>query len=255
MARIGQERSLESVWWAARHAPKKRAAILFAIENQGELMGHDIAEALHYSFQLFGRWEGITAISTAAAAIFTAAMAYLTRKAIIEGQSQRKDTNDHFQLTREQDKRHHEDSFRPILVLVQTDISNAVNRGDIIKPNPIDINKGYVTIKCVVRNIGMGPSLRVRLHLRSDGRAGFGPTRELAPIAAGGEYGDSKDHLEIIAYYGDSFNRADLANVRNGLWILVLEYEDIFGNTFHTFHHKDQSKPWSIVDREPAPDS
>lgn len=218
-------------------------------------MGHDVWEALRYCFHCLGRWEGITAISTAAAAIFTAVMAYLTRKAINEGQGQRKDTNDHFQTTRAQDKRHHEDSYRPLLVLAQTDISEAVNRSGTVTPQTSDSKKGYVVIKCLIRNIGMGPALNVRLQLRSDGRTGFGPTREFAPLAAGSEYGDSKNHLEILAYYRDGFNSSDLANVDKGLWVLVLEYEDIFGNPFHTIHRKDQSQPWSSVGRGLAPDT
>ncbi|WP_139351692.1 hypothetical protein [Rhodanobacter sp. C06] len=218
-------------------------------------MGHDIWVTICNLFHSFGRWEGITAISTAAAAIFTAVMAYLTRKAIKEGQGQRKDTNDHFAATRAQDKQHHEDSFRPLLVLAQTDIADTVNRDGTIRVLANDSKSGLVVIKCVIRNIGMGPALNVRLHLRSDGRTGFGPTRELAPIAGGGEYGDSKERLEILAYYHDGFNNTDLANAGRGLWILVLEYEDIFGNSFHTLHCKDRSQPWARAGRGRAPDT
>jgi len=36
--------------------------------------------------------------------------------------------------------------------------------------------------------------------------------------------------------------------------LLVLEYEDVFGNTFHTIHSKHLGEPWTRVGRGPAPD-
>lgn len=209
--------------------------------------------ALRTAWHLLGRWDGITAISTAAAAIFTARMAWLTRKAIIEGQGQRKDTNDHFEATRDQDKRHHEDSFRPLLVLSQTDPMATIERERTVQAFPIDSNHGAVVIKCNIRNIGTGPALNVRMHAWSDGRTGFGPTRELAPIAAGGEYGDSKEQLDIPVYYHLAFNSADLTNIPNGLWMLVLEYDDIFGNSFQTIHSKNRLQPWARAERIHVP--
>lgn len=214
-----------------------------------------IFEVLRAAWHALGRWDGITAISTAAAAIFTAVMAYLTRKAINEGQGQRRDTNLHFEATRDQDKRHHEDAFRPLLVLAQTDPTDAVNREDTVKTFTVDSEHGSVVIRCLIRNIGTGPALDVRLHLRSDGRTGFGPSREFTPVAAGGEYGDSKDQIDILAYYEKGFNSTDLVNAGKGLWILVLEYKDIFGNSFHTLHCKDRLQPWARAGRGPAPDT
>lgn len=218
-------------------------------------MGQHIYETLRSWWHFLGRWDGITAISTAAAAIFTARMAYLTRKAIKEGQGQRKDTNEHFEATRAQDKRHHEDSFRPLLMLAQTDPTHTIERGRTVEVFDIDANHGTVVVKCVVRNIGVGSALNIRLHLRVDGRTGFGPSRELSPIAVGDQYGDSKEQIDLLAYYRAGFNNVDLMNTCNGLWILALEYEDIFGNSFHTIHCKDRLQPWARAGRGPAPDT
>jgi hypothetical protein len=186
-------------------------------------------------------------------AIFTAVMAWYTRKAIKDGQAQRQDTNNHFDLTRKQDKQHHEDSFRPLLVLTPSDPADAFLRKDIV----FSYGNGSVPVvfvHCMLRNIGAGPALNVRLSVRGDKRKGFGPSRELAPIAANGEFMDGEKRIEVPVIYNHGFNASDFNNLPNGLWLLVLEYQDVFGNTFHTIHSKDLGEPWTRVDRGPAPD-
>ena len=212
-----------------------------------------IFETLKTVWRAVGRWDGITAISTASAAIFTAIMAWFTRKAIKDGQVQRDETNAHYLASREQDKRHHEDSFRPLLVLMQTDPTDALKRERTVLAFPIDSSRGALVVKCNVKNIGTGPALNVHMHVWCDGGTGFGPTRELTPIASGSEYGDSKEQIDVIAYYHQGFNNADLTNLADGLWMIVLEYDDIFGNTFHTIHGKNVQVPWTRACRGPAP--
>lgn len=199
-------------------------------------------------------WEAITAIGTAAAAVFTAIMAWFTRKAIRDGQGQRQEANDHFSKTREQDKRHHEDTFRPLVVLTPSNPSDAIDRQDILSSIPHSA-LGYVLIQCAVNNIGVGPALNIRLHVRCDRRMGFGPSRELVPLAADGSFNDGRGRIEIPVIYKADFNSADLKNLPSGLWLLVLEYEDVFGNTFHTLHSKHFGEPWTYVGRGKAPDT
>lgn len=198
--------------------------------------------------------DEITAISTAAAAVFTAVMALLTRRAIKEGQGQRKETNDHFALTRSQDKQHHEDAFRPLLVLTASSASETYERGELLDIHMPQGNLSAVFVNCVLRNIGSGPGLNVRLSVRSDRRTGFGPSRELSPIAANGAISDEGSRIEVIVIHSDGFNAQDVRNLPNGLWLLVLEYEDVFGNTFHTIHSKHSGEPWTRVGRGRAPD-
>jgi hypothetical protein len=199
-------------------------------------------------------WDAITAISTAAAAVFTAVMAWFTRKAIREGQGQRQEANDHFAKTREQDKHHHENGFRPLLVLTPSRPGDAVDRKEILsvyRYPTLDV----VCIKCAVCNIGPGPALNVHIHVRGDRRTGFGPSRELVPIAPDSSFPSDGAQIEMAVAYTPAYNNADLNNLPNGLWLLVLEYEDVFGNTFHTIHSRDLQEPWTRVGRGPAPDT
>lgn len=195
-------------------------------------------------------WDAITAISTAAAAAFTAVMAWFTRKAILEGQGQRQEANDHFVKTREQDKHHHEDGFRPLLVLGPGDGSDSIDRQNMLTVMPSGFG---LFADCVVRNIGAGPALNIRLSVRGEGREGFGPDSELSPLAAGDTFKGHDGHIKIGPIYTDAINRADMQNLPNGLWLLVLEYEDIFGNPFYTMHTKERGKPWTSVGRGKPP--
>ena len=197
-------------------------------------------------------WDAITAISTAAAAGFTAVMAWFTRKAILEGQEQRREANDHFAKTREQDKHHHEDGFRPLLVLGPAGDKEAIDRQNILITRPVDLG---LLVTCVLRNIGAGPAINIRLSVRGEGRKGFGPSCELAPLAAGDTFDGQNGRISIDAIFSDDFNPTDLRNLPNGLWILVLEYEDVFGNPFYTVHRKERGQPWTSVGRGEPPDT
>lgn len=172
--------------------------------------------------------------------------------AIKEGQSQRQETNSHFALTRDQDKQHYEDSFRPLLVLTPSRPSDAFDRKAIVETT-YGPSVPAVFVNCTLGNIGSGSALNVHLSVRGERRTGFGPTRELAPIAASGKFTDGA-RIEMPVIYASGFNLQDLNNLPNGLWLLVLEYQDVFGNTFHTIHSKHLGEPWTRVGRGPAPD-
>lgn len=197
-------------------------------------------------------WDEVTAVSTAGAAVFTAVMAWFTRKAIKEGQGQRQEANDHYGKTQGQDKQHHEDTFRPLLVLSPNSDVDAGDRQAFVGAHAFF---DLLIVDCVVRNIGTGPALNVRLSARGDGRTGFGPTRELTPMAAGDVFKDPDGHINIKTIFTDEFNSQDFKGLPNGLWLLVLEYNDVFGNSFHTIHTKQRDMPWTRVGRGSTPDT
>jgi hypothetical protein len=199
-------------------------------------------------------WDAVTAIGTALAAVFTAVMAWFTRKAITEGQQQRQEASDHFAKTREQDKQHHQDTFRPLLVLMPSSIANTLDRQDLMSCYHQG-NLGVATIKCVVKNIGTGPAVNIRMDVRPDRRIDYGPSREFVPLAANEVISDAPGQIEIPVRLGPVFNEADLRDLPNGSWVLALEYEDVFGNTFYTLHSKSRRDPWSQLGRGYAPDT
>jgi hypothetical protein len=202
-----------------------------------------------------GFWEALTAIGTLAAAIATAWMACYTRKAIKDGQAQRRDADRQFAETRKQANKHHQEQFRPLLVVVPSGDGAPTDRmGFVAISDPNDAVPS-IYVKCAVQNIGVGPALNVKLSVRSDGITGFGPTRELSPIAINGVLVGTDNHFRLPVIYHKGFNMADLCNAPHGLWSLALEYEDVFGNKFHTLHRKDQGALWTQSGRGLPPDA
>jgi hypothetical protein len=195
-------------------------------------------------------WDIITTVFTALAAIATAVMAYLTYQAIKESQGQRQETNDHFAQVREQDRKKHEDTFRPLLVLIPNGFEDKSDRTMIVSAK----NGGLaLVVSGLVRNIGVGPALNIRLSLRGDGRPDFGPSRQITPIAAGAEFSNRERHIEVDVIHAHGFTQTDAQILPGGLWTLILEYEDVFGNKFHTIHAKQKDVPWTSADPGPAP--
>ena len=199
-----------------------------------------------------GTAEAITAWATAAGAIATAVMAFFTWRAIKNGQKDREKSDQHYAETREQEKRHHQDTFRPLVVLTPYDVMSILDRNKVLFPDP---NGKTLKVDLIARNIGVGPALNIHLSVRSEGRRNFGPSRVLAPLAVGGGASNDRHYILIDVNVSENFNFADLSNVPNGHWIVVLEYQDVFGNWFHTLHSHQPDEPWTKADRGRAPDT
>ncbi|MBW8074461.1 MULTISPECIES: hypothetical protein [Metallibacterium] len=193
-------------------------------------------------------WYASTTFWTGAAAIFTAAMAWFTRKSIAEGQRQHRDA-------REQSERHHQQSFRPLLVLAPLHGEAPLDRSSLLyfdPPVPGVTNRRYL-IPCRLQNVGVGPALRARIMLRFNGIDGYGVSQELAPMPPGASRGDAEHPLRVLFQPRDGFNDSDASMSIGGLWELILEYEDVFGNDFHTIHSKNPQLPWTVCGTEKAP--
>lgn len=193
-------------------------------------------------------WNALLAACTFALAVVTAVMAWFTRMAIIESHAQ-------YEKTRIQSEQHQQDSFRPIVVLdpfvgiEQSDRANVVSvdasshRGDM----------RLFRVACLVQNVGVGPALNVHLTFRAMGRVGYGFTKELTPLPADEKRGDTRHAMEFWVQPTRDFNDADIRDASRGSWELVLEYEDVFGNPFHTIHRKNPQMPWTECGKGPAP--
>lgn len=123
-------------------------------------------------------WNAVSACATAAAAVFTAIMAAYTRKAIKDNQKQNT-------AAREQSERHHQDGLRPLLVLTPANGVEPADRSVLLKFAKTPNGLHALSIACELRNIGTGPALNPRLHLREMGVPGYGFTTRLSPVRAG----------------------------------------------------------------------
>ncbi|HUX28077.1 MAG TPA: hypothetical protein VMV39_04785 [Terracidiphilus sp.] len=92
------------------------------------------------------------------------------------------------------------------------------------------------------------------MKLRVRGLEGYGPDPfDLPPIAAGEAYGKVGEHIPVPTPHRPQFNETDAQLAPGEHWEIVLEYEDVFGRTFHTSHTKNPQLPWTTIGRGPAP--
>jgi hypothetical protein len=192
-------------------------------------------------------WYDSTAFWTGAAAISTSVMALLTWRSIAVSQKQHHDA-------RKQSEQHHQDGVRP-LVLFHVSDGDPLDRSRLLSLDPPrsgDATRVY-RIHCFLKNIGIGPALKVHLQLRFMGIKGYGISREFAPMKAGESMGDANHALAVRFLPQQDFNDADVQLSTGTSWELLLEYEDVFGNRFHTIHSKIPLQPWTVCGKGPAP--
>lgn len=175
-------------------------------------------------------------------------MAFYTRIAIKHSQQQ-------FRDAQQRDEARHQDAYRPVVVLEPFGGVEAAARANLVSVDPSSKMGTFrlFRVSCLVRNLGVGPALNVRLSFRAMGKLGYGFTQELVPVGVGEQQGDTKRALEVWVQSTPSFNDADLALASGTGWELVLEYEDVFGNPFHTIHRKNPQMPWTQCGKGAAP--
>lgn len=176
-------------------------------------------------------WEAATAIGTVAMSAFT------------------------YGVIR-QNRQQRQDAARPILLLTPFDGVVPASRSDLLWPSstvsPSENTHSY-QILCVLNNVGVGPALQVRLQLRFMNRDDYGISRELVPLGAGEARGDTPHPLSLPVTLSSTFNDADFALAAGTGWTMVLEYQDVFGNRFHTLHASAPQLPWVVYGNGPAP--
>lgn len=198
-------------------------------------------------------WNAVIAICTAAAAVFTAVMAWYTRAAIKNSRQEYRDAQTQSEVRRR-------DAFRPAVVLSQFEGVEPEDRSNVIQFDPavgLD-ERGFVRVSGFLKNVGVGPALNVRLLFRVMGKTNYGFTLALAPIGARDKYdlaqrAPNGQGLRYPVRPTPGFNASDIAFASGSGWDIAIEYEDVFGNAFHTIHRKNPSLPWNECGTGPAP--
>lgn len=150
-----------------------------------------------------------------------------------------------------QNRQEHQDTFRPICVLVPNDGLDQFARRDIVQCHEDSAKPGkFFLVKCEIKNIGGGPALSLRLAVRFSGHPGIELQGELPPLGAKQLESSS---IKIPVFLNDQFNKMDYEVAPDEVWELRLIYEDVFGNVFHTRHGKNPQQPWTVLGKgEPA---
>ena len=162
----------------------------------------------------------------------TLALAGTTFCVIRQGQRQREDI-----------ERQHRDRFKPVCLLAPYGGVDAWNRRgallEAMPPAPDNPSCGTVVIRCVLRNVGVGPALKLRLKFRFlDMNDGTSEPWELSPLGAGETCGSEAAPLLVPFPIHERFNQTDFTMLTGKPWEIWLEYEDVFGKPFHSIHRK-----------------
>ena len=170
-------------------------------------------------------WNALTGIGTLALAIATFCV-------IRQSQQQRRDG-----------ERQHRDRFKPICLLAPYGGVDAWNRRgallEAMPPAPDNPSCGTVAIRCVLRNVGVGPAVKLRLKFRFLDMNGWtSEPWELSPLGAGETCGNEAAPLLVPFPIHERFNQTDFATLTGKPWEIWLEYEDVFGRQFQSIHRK-----------------
>ena len=175
-----------------------------------------------------------TTLWDAATAIGTIAMAVTTSIVIRQNKRQRQDL-----------ALQHEDTFKPVCVLVQEkELTGTFDRSDIVQclVDPNDPLK-YFRVTCGVKNIGCGPAMNLRLVMRfSTSKPDPLPQVEIQMLGANQSL---PSPIQVPVFLNDNFNDGWYQSAPGDVWELWLIYEDVFGNVFHTRHTKNPQQPWA----------
>ena len=165
-------------------------------------------------------------------AVGTIALAIATFRIIQQGRQLREDA-----------ERQHRDRFKPICLLAPCGGVDAWNkRGELLEAIPPASDNpscGTVAIRCLLRNVGAGPALKLRLRFRFSDMGGWtSEPWELSPLGAGETSGSEAAPLLVPFSIHEHFNQTDFAMLTGKPWEIWLEYEDVFGKPFHSVHRK-----------------
>ena len=190
-------------------------------------------------------WTAVGAVATAVAAAVTAWMAAMSRKSI--------------QHTQE----HHRDAFRPLLIFMPYDGVDPEDRKSLVDfRGPSDNNQIHkLVLHGTLQNIGVGPALNLRLRLAVMNLEDIRATCELSPMKVnerrqGPNYGSGVAPFSVGGQWplvvplelSQGFNATDFQMAPNSAWSIILEYEDVFGQRFRTFHSSSRHAPWTTTE-------
>jgi hypothetical protein len=144
-----------------------------------------------------------------------------------------------------QGERQHRDRLRPVCILVPLGGVDPLNkRGELLKtvePSADNPSFGTVAINCLLRNVGAGPALNLRLKFKFLDMEGWTTEPwELAPLGAGESRGseDAPILVPVRIHEKGPLNSTDFSQLTGKLWAIWLEYDDVFGRHFCSVHHK-----------------
>jgi hypothetical protein len=150
-----------------------------------------------------------------------------------------------------QNRRHYQEERRPICVLVPKYDTHMAVRDALLRAVINDDDRMYL-ISCYVKNVGTGPAINLKLIIAFVDKGGHTVPWELSPLGPGEKYLKDRE-LVCAVRLTDSFNHTDFEAAPDGRWDIWLQYQDVYGNWFHTRHSKGPSNSWTALGHGRAP--
>jgi hypothetical protein len=217
-----------------------------ATQSPSYLLEDVMGDSFHaVSWQFWHWWESLSAVAAVVSAVCTTVVVMLTYAAIRQGQSQRQQANKQYEETRQRERQQHQDGFRPILVLVALDGKEPLDRTDLLATDTSVPLQCTFVLRCAIKNVGRGAALNVSLRVITHAPPRESPMRGLSPFQAGELRSEPGGALKVEVHTSMTFNYQDASMAPNASWTLLLQYQDMFGNEFHTIHRKDPRQPWA----------
>ena len=168
-----------------------------------------------------------------------------------------------------QEERHHQDGAMPVCVLETLDDGGAgvKDRMRIIDlyedPNSASTEVRHYLYKIygILKNIGTGPALKLRIALCFPSDNSYKLSYALSPLGVN----ETRDPDRIASPeprgvlitlpYGvtSALEASTITAAFSNGWCLYLEYEDVFGNPYHTRHSTNINDAWGTFVKGVAP--
>lgn len=187
-------------------------------------------------------WGMWTALGTLGLAVGTLLVALATAWSVDVSRRQ-------FKEDRKSNEDHHQQSQRPVVVLmpewdVGTSNRRKIKNGyiNVSRFREVDTDPVLLRITKPICNIGLGPALNVRVEIMPDQDV-FTDTEVIDVKPLGATTDNNQTQLTASANLVNPESTGAVMGKLNAGWTIVISYEDVFGTNYKTTHRNEPNNP------------
>lgn len=205
------------------------------------MVWHSPSVLLNWLHVLSDFWVFLTAIGTILMAVTTGIVIRQNSRVILDSESQMA-----------QSERHHHDAFMPMLVIVPSRNTFSPRTTANMLGTYMRDGAAYYQLDGTVKNIGSGLALNGSVVFVFPSTSYYcTDVSLLPPIGVQDTYGmqPEKGYTEFAVKLSDNFNETDFRLSVSYEWMIVIQFSDVFGNSFYTIHNKNGLPMWVTFHR------